>query len=218
VLLEQNAGFGAANNIGASLALGRLLLLLNSDILPDRPGWLSRMQELYDSIPHIGALGAKLLYEDDSIQHAGMYFYKPPGSDVWNDAHYFKGMHRSLPGANVARSVPLVSGACLMIDRVLYEQLGGFRAIYVRGDYEDSDLCLQLMDSGRENWYAPDVELYHLEAQSYSVTGDQTGERYTANRYNAWVHSHLWHDRIEEIVRQHADRRRGDAAVAPAGD
>jgi len=97
--------------------------------------------------------------------------------------------------------VPLVSGACMMIDRTLYEQLGGLRSIYIRGDYEDSDLCLQLMDSGRENWYLPDVELYHLEGQSYSVSADQAGDRYTANRYNAWVHSHLWHDRIAEIMR-----------------
>jgi O-antigen biosynthesis protein len=206
VVLERNAGFGVANNIGAALAIGRSLLLMNSDILPDRPGWLSRMHEFYESVPHIGALGVKLLYEDDSIQHAGMYFYKPPGADVWVDAHYYKGMHRSLPAANVARAVPLISGACLMIDRALYEELGGLRSIYVRGDYEDSDLCLQLMDSGRENWYLPDVELYHLEGQSYVVTGNQTGERYTANRYNSWVHSHLWRDRIEEIMRKQAER------------
>jgi GT2 family glycosyltransferase len=211
VVLEENAGFAGANNVGASLANGRLLLLLNSDILPDRPGWLARMRDFYDSVPHIGALGAKLMYEDDSIQHAGMYFHRSPGSNVWHDAHYYKGMHRSLPAANVARTVPLVSGACLMIDRTLYEQLGGLRPIYVRGDYEDSDLCLRLIDSGRENWYVPDVELYHLEGQSYTVGGaEQSGDRYTANRYNAWVHTHLWDERIGEIMRD--DRRRAASA------
>lgn len=212
-VLEQNVGFAGANNAGASLADGRLLLLLNSDILPDKPGWLSRMQEFYDSTPHIGALGVKLMYEDDSIQHAGMYFYKPPGSSIWQDAHYFKGMHRSLPAANVARSVPLVSGACLMIDKKLYDELGGLRGTFVRGDYEDSDLCLQLTESGRENWYLPDVELYHLEGQSYSATAEQASDRYLANRYNAWVHTHMWHDRIEQIMRD----QRGTAATAPSG-
>jgi GT2 family glycosyltransferase len=205
-LLERNIGFAGANNAGASLARGRLLLLLNSDILPDRPGWLSRMTEFYDATPHIGALGVKLLYEDGSIQHAGMYFYQPSGSQVWQDAHYFKGMHRSIPGANVARRVPLVSGACLMIDRQLYQDFGGLRGIFVRGDYEDSDLCLQLMDSGRENWYLPDVELYHLEGQSYLED-----ERYVANRYNMWVHTHLWRDRIVQIMREHG------GAEAPPG-
>jgi GT2 family glycosyltransferase len=208
VVLEENAGFAGANNIGASVGQGRLLLLMNSDILPDKPGWLGRMRDFYDSVPHIGALGAKLMYEDDSIQHAGMYFHQSPGSNVWHDAHYYKGMHRSLPAANVARSVPLLSGAFLMIDRKLYQELGGLRTIYVRGDYEDSDLCLRLMDSGRENWYLPDVELYHLEAQSYTVgAAEQMGDRYTANRYNAWVHTHLWGERIAEIMREYALRR-----------
>jgi GT2 family glycosyltransferase len=207
LVVEENAGFAGANNIGASVARGRLLLLMNSDILPDRPGWLSRMRDFYDSVPHIGGLGAKLMYEDDSIQHAGMYFHQSPGSNVWHDAHYYKGMHRSLPAANVARSVPLLSGAFLMIDRKLYEQLGGLRTIYVRGDYEDSDLCLRLIDNGRENWYLPDVELYHLEAQSYTAgAAEQKGDRYTANRYNAWVHTHLWGERIAEIARDFSAR------------
>jgi GT2 family glycosyltransferase len=202
VLLEQNVGFAGANNAGASLARGRVLLLLNSDILPDKPGWLSVMRDFYDSVPHIGALGPKLLYEDDSIQHAGMYFFQPPGSSAWVDAHYFKGMHRSLPAANVARPVPLVSGACLMIDRSLYDELGGLPGIYVRGDYEDSDLCLQLSRSGRENWYLPDVELYHLEGQSFAADPEPDTDRYVTNRYNSWVHTHIWRDCIEDIMQR----------------
>jgi GT2 family glycosyltransferase len=195
-ILEHNAGFARANNAGASLARGRLLLLLNSDILPDKPGWLSKMQQFYDSTPNIGALGPKLLYEDDSIQHAGMYYYQQPGSSVWIDAHYFKGMHRSLPAAGIARPVPLVSGACLMIDRSLYEELGGLHGIYVRGDYEDMELCLRLSEQGRENWYLPDAELYHLEAQSYSGSF-----RRAANRYNMWLHTHLLGNRIASLMK-----------------
>ena len=194
-VLERNAGFPGACNAGASLARGRLLLLLNSDVLPDRPGWLGAMRDFYDATPKIGALGPKLLYEDDSIQHAGMYFYNLPGSKVWVDSHYFKGMHRSLPGANVARRVPLVSGACMMIDRELYEQFGGLRGVYVQGDYEDSDLCLQLSQRGYENWYTPVAELYHLEGQSYAPDA-----RRPANRYNMWLHTHLWGDRIAAIM------------------
>jgi GT2 family glycosyltransferase len=196
-VLERNVGFAGANNAGASLARGRLLLLLNSDILPDRPGWLSRLQQFYDSKPEMGALGPKLLYEDDSIQHAGMYYYRQPGSAIWTDAHYYKGMHRSLPAANVARPVPLVSGACLMIDRALYEELGGLHGIYARGDYEDMELCLELSQRGRENWYLPDVELYHLEGQSYV-----SSIRRAANRYNVWLHSHIWGSRIADLMKE----------------
>src|SRR4030095_15612959 len=116
-VLNRNAGFAAANNAGAALPSGRLLLLLNSDVLPERPGWLGRMRTFYDATAKIGALGAKLLYEDDSIQHAGMYFHRPAGSSKGVDGHYFKGMHRSLPAAGEARVVPFVSGSCLMIAR-----------------------------------------------------------------------------------------------------
>jgi GT2 family glycosyltransferase len=194
-VLERNYGFAGASNAGAALAEGRLLLLLNSDVLPDRPGWLSRMRDTYDGTPKIGALGPKLLYEDDSIQHAGMYFHRRPGSDKWVDGHYFKGMHRSLPQANVARAVPAVSGSCLMIDRALYASVGGLSPSYLQGDYEDSDLCLKLWQEERENWYLPEVELYHLEGQSYTAN-----VRLPANRYNMWLHNRLWGERIAELM------------------
>lgn len=194
-VLEQNFGYGGANNAGAGLAEARLLLLLNSDILPDRPGWLSTMRSFYDATPGIGVLGPKLLYEDDSIQHAGMYYHQLPGSSKWVDGHYFKGMHRSLPAANEARPVPLVSGSCLMIERALYQELGGLSMAYVQGDYEDAELCLRLWQEGRQNWYLPDAELYHLEGQSYGAD-----IRAPANRYNMWLHNRQWGERIAELM------------------
>jgi O-antigen biosynthesis protein len=194
-LLRANAGFAGANRIGASLAQGSLLLFMNSDIVPERPGWLAVMSEFYESKPGCGVLGPKLIYADETIQHAGMYLHQPIGSSVWLDAHYFKTLHRSMPAANVTRVVPAVSGACFMIAHELYEEVGGFRGIYVRGDYEDFDLCWRVTDRGYENWYLPDVELYHLEAQSYP-----SDLRLVSNRYNAWLHTHVWRDRIERLV------------------
>lgn len=194
-VLEQNFGFAGANNAGAGLAEARLLLLLNSDILPDAPGWLGTMRAFHDATPGIGALGPKLLYEDDSIQHAGMYYHRLPGSSKWVDGHYFKGMHRSLPAANEARPVPLVSGSCLMIERALYQQLGGLSMAYVQGDYEDAELCLRLWQGGRKNWYLPDAELYHLEGQSYGAD-----IRAPANRYNMWLHNEQWGDQIAQLM------------------
>ena len=194
-ILEQNFGFAGAINAGASLARGRLLLLLNSDVLPDRPGWLETMCRFYDAQPEIGALGPKLIYEDDSIQHAGMTFYRPPGSLLWQDGHYYRGLHRTFPPANIVRPVPAVSGACMLIDRSLYEELGGLSGQFVRGDYEDSDMCMRLIEMGRTNWYLPGAELYHLEAQSYNPE-----LREPANRFNAWLHTHLWRRRIDELM------------------
>jgi O-antigen biosynthesis protein len=193
--LQRNVGFANAINAGASIAHGRLLLLMNSDVFPDKPGWLTRLASFYESTPKIGALGPKLLYEDGSIQQAGMHLHKPMGSTVWLDAHYFRGLHRDFPDANVARQVPLVSGACLMISRSLFEDLGGLNARYVQGDYEDSDLCMRLSELGCENWYTPDAELYHLEAQSYLAD-----LRMPTHRYNAWLHTHLWRRRLEALA------------------
>jgi GT2 family glycosyltransferase len=198
VELNQNAGFSGVNNVGSSLAQGRLLLLLNSDVLPDKPGWLGKMKAFYEATPKIGALGPKLLYEDDSLQHAGLYFSRPQQSSVWGNQHYFKGLHRHLPAANVTRRVPAVTAACMMIDRSLYHKMGGLRGIYVQGDYEDSDLCLRLLEAGYESWYLPEVELYHLEGQSYL-----SSERQLASRYNAWLHTHLWNEQIEQAMARH---------------
>lgn len=195
VILEQHVGFSAVNNVGASLARGRLLLLLNSDVLPDKPGWLGTMARFFDVTPRIGALGPKLLYEDDSLQHAGMYFLRVPGHREWENMHFFKGLSRHFAAAQVSRAVPAVTAACMMIDRELFTSLGGFRGCYVQGDYEDSDLCLRLIQAGYENWYLSGVELYHLEGQSYPAP-----LRRLASSYNRWQHSHLWHDVIEGVM------------------
>jgi GT2 family glycosyltransferase len=195
VTLARNAGFSGANNAGVGVARGRKLLLLNSDVLPDRPGWLGTMSAFFDATPAIGALAPKLLYEDDSLQHAGMYFLRAPGSSVWENMHYYKGLNRTTPAANVPRAVPAVTGACLMIERERYEQLGGLRGQFVQGDYEDSDLCLRLRELGLASWYLPDAELYHLEAQSYP-----NELRRATSAYNTWLHSYLWSEAIAEVM------------------
>jgi GT2 family glycosyltransferase len=195
VNLSSGAGFAAANGHGIEAARGRRLLLLNSDVIPDRPGWIGAMSEFYDETEGIGALGPKLLYEDDSLQHAGLYFHRAPGAELWENAHCFKGLHRSFPAANVARPVPAVTAACMLIDRDLYDEVGGLPLHYVQGDYEDSELCLKLAEAGRQNWYMPEVELYHLEGQSY-VPGD----RRIPSEYNMWLHTELWGTQIEELM------------------
>ena len=198
VVLERNSGFAGANNCGAMVSTAPLILFLNSDILPDRPGWLKAMVDFYRSKTGIGALGPKLLYEDDSLQHAGMYFLRPDDTalaGLWANMHYYKGLHRNLPAANVTRPVPALTGACLMVARDLYEAVGGFQNIYVQGDHEDSDLCLRLIEMGLENWYLPEVELYHLEAQSYP-----SELRGRTALYNRWIHTKLWNDRIHSVM------------------
>jgi GT2 family glycosyltransferase len=197
LILDRHAGYAAANNAAAAEARGRLLLLCNSDVFPARTGWLQEMTRFYSATPNVGALAPKLLFEDDTIQHAGMYFHYDGLSDEWTNRHYFKGFERGLPEANITREVPAVTGACMMVSRALYQQYEGFRSCYVQGDYEDSDLCLRLRAGGRHNWYLAPVEMYHLQGQSY-----ETELRRSQSPYNAWLHSRLWGDTLAATMRE----------------
>ena len=195
IYLKSNVGYAGATNAGVEKARGRLLVLLNSDVLPDRPGWLGQMAAFYLKNPRLGALGPKLVYEDETLQHAGMYFARQPGSAVWENAHFYKGLHRYFPAAQETRIVPAVTGACLMIKDDRYQEVGGLHNLYMQGDYEDSDLCLRLHQKGYDNWYLAECELYHLEGQSYPGP-----LRSLVYQYNSWLHTHLWGKHIAEIM------------------
>ncbi len=102
-ITDRNSGFAAANNLGASISRGRLLLLMNSDVFPAAPGWLGTLTDAYDSIPSVGVISPRLLYEDGSLQHAGLYFHFDRLSSTWNNEHFYKGLHwilASRPGTS----------------------------------------------------------------------------------------------------------------------
>jgi GT2 family glycosyltransferase len=198
VILDGKAGLSAATNLGASLARGRLLLLLNPDVLPDRPGWVGTMSQFYESQAGIGALGPKLLFEDDSLQSAGLHFRRRPGSAFWERVYHYRGLHRTIPTANVSHRVPALSGACLMVANDLYQTLEGLAPVYIQGgEFEVPDLCLRLTDAGHENWYLSTVELYDLQLQSHTPSSPKL-----AARYNNWVQTHLWDAEIERATGQ----------------
>ncbi len=193
-VVSANVGFARANNLGASIARGRLILLLNSDVFPEMPGWLDAMVRFYDSLANAGAVGPKLLYEDGTIQHAGMYFERLSDTQPWSNEHYFKGMHRDLPAASRSRPVSAVTGACLMVAKDLYLSTGGLSGDYIQGDFEDSEFCLRLLESGHQNWYFADVALYHLEASSY-----EPERRRLHDGFNRWLHTHLWGEQLSAL-------------------
>jgi GT2 family glycosyltransferase len=195
VSLAHTGGFATANNIGCATASGPLLLLMNSDVLPAKPGWLSEMGRFLAQTPGAGAVGPKLLFEDGTLQHAGMYFARLPSTGLWEDRHFYKGLDGALTQANVVRPVPALTGACFLIRSDVYADLGGLSGDYVQGDYEDSDLCLRLDGQGLASWYFPEVELYHLEGQSYP-----SAARSRNLVYNRWLHSYRWSSRIEALM------------------
>jgi GT2 family glycosyltransferase len=203
VVMAANAGYAAANNTGAEHAHGRLLLLLNSDVIPERPGWLSPLVGALDD-PAFGAAGPKLLFEDGSLQHAGMYFATDARGGWYND-HFFKGFPRDYPGACVAREVPAVTGAALLVRRGLFEAVGGFTEDYIIGDYEDSDLCLKIRRAGKKIRYQAEVELYHFERRSIRLHPGYT--RTVAAAYNRWLHAGRWGDAMAALMEAPAKPR-----------
>lgn len=197
LVLTHNGGYAVASNLGAKVARGDYLLLMNSDILPTENGWLQAMFDAYNDAENPGALAPLLLYEDDGIQHAGMYFSLNPEGEHYENLHYFKGYPRTHAEAKKSRRVPAVSAACLLIRRTVFEKAGRFTTDYVIGDFEDSDLCLKLSKLGYAHYYLADVALYHFERQSFSKAAAADSVRY---RINAREHHRRWKSYIGDIM------------------
>ena len=202
LVMERNSGYSAANNVGAAASSAPFLLFLNSDVFPVKPGWTTRLLALHNTDLHLGALGCKLLYEDGSIQHAGMYFYQDLHPyKLWINMHYFKGLPRDWPEACVDRAVPAVTGAALLVRRSAFEQVGGWDESYIVANFEDSDLCLRFVKHGYTNRYCSSVELYHLERQSQQGA-ESDPIRINSDFYNRWLQTHRWGGLIEDLMKQ----------------
>ncbi|WP_157967194.1 glycosyltransferase [Elioraea thermophila] len=147
--------------------------LSNSDVVPDRPGWVGRLVSDL-SVNGTVAVGPKLLFEDGSIQHAGLYFTRDADGLRYN-RQYFKGLPRADPPAGKAREVPAVTGACLHVDRAAFEAVGGLTEASIVGDCEDSELCLTLRARGGRIRYEPAVEVRHFERRSIALSRSYRG-------------------------------------------
>lgn len=200
VVMGANFGYAAANNTGVRAARGQALMLMNSDVIPISANWLRSLRTaLRLGTPGcpVGAVGPKLIFDDGSLQHAGLTFERDIDGR-WYNTHFFKGYPRDWPAANVSRSVPGITGAAMLMPRAVYEDIGGFSEDYVVGDYEDSDLCLKLRSKGYDIRYEPRAELYHFERRSITL---HTGYVNTAaSSYNRALHASRWSDLMAEVT------------------
>jgi GT2 family glycosyltransferase len=152
-----NHGFAHACNQGAQIARSPLLLFLNNDTQVTA-GWLDAMAQAAQQ-PGTGIVGARLLYADGHIQHAGIEFINGVPD------HPHRHAAANTPEVNQFRELDMVTGACFMIHRELFVQLAGFDETYQNG-VEDIDLCLRVRSAGRKVVYEPKAVVYHLEGQS----------------------------------------------------
>ncbi len=176
--------YSRLNNRAVAAAGGEILLLLNNDIDVIGPGWLREM--VSNALrPEIGAVGAKLLYADDTIQHAGVILGMGWPEGV--AGHYYCYERRDAPGAfdllRVARSTSAVTAACLAVRKSVFLEAGGFDEAHLTVAFNDVDLCLRIQALGYRNLWTPFAELYHLESASRGK--DLGGER--ARRYYAEI-------------------------------
>jgi len=155
--------FPALINEGVRHAAGDLVLLLNNDIEVVSKEWLSEMaaQALR---PRVGAVGAKLLYPDDTVQHAGVVL--GIGGIAGHSHKYYA---NDLPGyydrLRITANCAAVTGACLMVRKALFQEVGGFdEALSVA--FNDIDFCIKLLKAGYYNLCLSHLTLYHHESQT----------------------------------------------------
>jgi GT2 family glycosyltransferase len=154
--------FSRKVNRGAMAARGDVLLVLNDDTEVETPGWIEAML-LYALDPAVGAVGARLHFEDGRIQHMGVV------GVGGNPGHPYYGLPRDTVGHGANALVPgnflAVTGACLMTRRDAFEAVGGMSP-WFPGSYNDLDYCLKLHDAGLRVVATPDAVLAHFESSS----------------------------------------------------
>ena len=156
--------FSAFNNDAVAAANGEIVVLLNNDVDVIQPGWLKEMVS-HAVRPDVGAVGAKLIHANGTVQHAGVvlgvggvanhYGYRAP-----RDAIGYFGLYSTV------RSVSAVTGACLAIRREVYIEVGGLNATDLKVAFNDVDFCLRVRQHGYRNVFTPFAELYHLKSAS----------------------------------------------------
>jgi GT2 family glycosyltransferase/glycosyltransferase involved in cell wall biosynthesis len=171
ILNHQNLGFSASVNRGMRRARGRFVVLCNNDVVFFQP-WLEPLEQAFARDPKLGIVGARLLYPNETIQHAGMD--KMPGSLNWVHSHGT--LPADHPAANQSRYVWAVTGALFAVRRETLERLGGFSTAYATA-YEDLDYCLHAWAHGIHVGYSADVVAYHLEGHTRGATAAQKQKR-----------------------------------------
>lgn len=195
----ENRGYAGANNVGVANSRADRLLLLNSDVVPIEPQWLPRMMMPLEATPGVGIVGARLLYPNGSIQHDGMVFQWEPSWRAYINHHPRIGLEPRGGVEAKVQSELAVTAACLVIRKSTFLDVGGFDEGFIIGDFEDSDLCLKVRQSGLDVVCVRDVELVHLERQSLvGVGGGSFRENVT--RYNCWRHQKRWQNFIPKLL------------------
>lgn len=202
---EENLGFLRNCNKGAALAKGNYLVFLNNDTVV-LPGWLDGLHNTFTQVPSVGLAGSKLIYPDGRLQEAG--------GIIWNDASGWNWGRLGSPDHprfNYMRDADYVSGASIMIERQLFQVLGGFDERYVPAYYEDTDLAFAVRAKGYRVIYQPRSAVVHFEGISSGTDINSGVKRYqVVNKtkfFDKWKNVLASHGTDKGNTVRSADRR-----------
>ncbi len=195
VTYKGEFNYSRINNFGVAQAEGEYVLLLNNDTSVITPDWIEELL-MYAQRKDVGAVGAKLYYEDRTIQHAGVVLGLGMHGTAGHSHYRVSSQNLGYMGRLCyAQNVMAVTGACLMMSKALYEELGGLDETFAVA-LNDVDLCIRAWKSGRVNVFTPFAELYHYESASRGT--DLEGKN--AERYEK--ESALFRERWKELLEQ----------------
>lgn len=202
VRYQGGFNFSAINNFGAQFANGEHLLLLNNDIEITSKDFLRELLS-YSQRPDVGAVGAKLIYPDNEIQHAGVimgingsagHSHKGHPADAVGD------MYRLV----TTQDFMAVTGACLMTKTALYREMGGLDAEKFAVAYNDVDYCLKLWKKGLLNVYTPLAQAIHYESRSRGLdTLSENAKRYEREKANFYEKYQPYIDNYDPYYNPH---------------
>jgi O-antigen biosynthesis protein len=176
--------FSRANNDGAAAASGDLLLFLNNDTEIVSEDWLQHLV-YYAEHSDVGAVGALLLYENRTVQHAGVALGMRGTAD-----HTMRGFQSDVDGyagsLACAREVSAVTGACLMMRKSLFLEIGGFNEHFFTA-YQDVDLCLRVRERGLRVIYTPEAVVVHHESVSRKSYYDMVDRMLLLDRWESVI-------------------------------
>jgi GT2 family glycosyltransferase len=197
---ESPFNWSAINNLGVRSAAGRVLLFLNNDIEVRDGEWLDALVE-HAVRPEVGAVGAKLLYPNGTIQHAGVVL--GIGAVAGHAFKHFPGDSTGYFGQGAAiRNVSAVTGACLMVRRDAFDEVGGFDE-RLRVAFNDIDFCLKLRARGYLNIYTPYATLVHHESATRKALHPPADEALMLERWRDVLANDPFYS--PHLTREHED-------------
>ena len=193
VKYEGDFNYSRINNFGVSFANGKYVLLLNNDMKIITREWMEELL-MYAQRPDVAAVGGKLYYADNSIQHAGIVIglgaHRAAGHTHYKDDK----MHLGYMGRLCyAQDVTAVTGACLLVEKDQYDEVGGLDETFSVA-FNDVDFCLKLRKAGYLNVFTPFCELFHYESKT---RGMEEGEKLKRFQNEVALFREKWKTELE---------------------